>query len=72
MYLFYNYEALVDRNGILLKYPLTLFDHKYFFPIELMIGGIGIILLLEATRRAIGIPLGIVGGALVGCQLDGG
>jgi TRAP transporter 4TM/12TM fusion protein len=59
-YLFYNYEALVYRNGVLLKHPLSLFGNEYFFPTELIIGGIGILLLLEATRRAIGIPLVIV------------
>jgi len=59
-YLFYNYEALVYRNGVLLKHPISLFGNEYFFPTELIIGGIGMLLLLEATRRAIGIPLVIV------------
>ena len=59
-YLFYNYEALVDRNGVLLKHPISLFGNEFFFPTELIIGGVGILLLLEATRRAIGIPLVIV------------
>jgi len=39
---------------------LSLFGKEYLFPTELIIGGIGILLLLEATRRAIGIPLVIV------------
>ena len=59
-YLFYNYEALVDRNGVLLKHPISLFDNEFVLPTELIIGGIGILLLLEATRRAIGLPLVIV------------
>jgi len=59
-YLFYNYEALVDRNGVLLKHPISLFGNEFSFPTELIIGGVGILLLLEATRRAIGIPLVIV------------
>ena len=59
-YLFYNYEALVYRNGVLLKHPVSLFGNEFFFPTELIIGGVGILLLLEATRRAIGIPLVIV------------
>ena len=59
-YLFYNYEALVDRNGVLLKHPISFFGNNYFFPTELIIGGIGMLLLLEATRRAIGLPLVIV------------
>ncbi|SVB81113.1 uncharacterized protein METZ01_LOCUS233967, partial [marine metagenome] len=46
-YLFYNYEALVYRNGVLLKHPISLFGNEYFFPTELIIGGVGILLLLE-------------------------
>ena len=60
LYIFFNYEALVDRNGVLLITDLNLFNFKINFPIELIIGLIGIILLLEATRRAIGIPLVVV------------
>jgi len=59
-YLFYNYEALVYRNGVLLKQTISLFGNEFVFPTELIIGGVGILLLLEATRRAIGIPLVIV------------
>ena len=56
-YLFFNYENLVYRNGILLKQPIIILGNVYDFPTELLIGFIGIILLLEATRRAIGTPL---------------
>jgi len=59
-YLFFNYENLVYRNGILLKHPINFFGTSYNFPTELIIGFIGIVLLLEATRRAIGTPLVIV------------
>ena len=59
-YLFHNYEGIVDRNGVLLKHPISLFGNEFIFPTELAIGTIGILLLLEATRRAIGIPLVIV------------
>ena len=59
-YLFYNYESLVYRNGVLLKHPVSLFGNNFLFPTELIIGGIGMLLLLEATRRAIGLPLVIV------------
>ena len=59
-YLFFNYENLVYRNGILLKQPINFFGTIYEFPTELVIGFIGILLLLEATRRAIGTPLVIV------------
>ena len=60
LYIFINYEALVYRNGILLNLPFEIFNNIINFPIELIIGAIGIILLLEATRRAIGIPLVVV------------
>ncbi len=59
-FLFYYYEALVYRNGVLLKQQISLFGNIFVFPTELIIGIIGILLLLEATRRAIGIPLVIV------------
>ncbi len=59
-YLFFNYENLVYRNGILLKQPINVFGTIYEFPTELVIGFIGILLLLEATRRAIGTPLVVV------------
>ena len=60
-YLFYYYAEIVDRNGILLKHTISFFGKEYIFPTELVIGAIGILLLLEATRRAIGIPLVVVG-----------
>ena len=59
-YLFYNYEAIVYRNGILLTNELNIFGKLINFPTELIIGIIGILSLLECTRRAIGIPLVIV------------
>ena len=56
LYIYFFYDQLVDRGGILLKITLG----KYIIPIELIIGMIGIIILLEATRRVIGIPLVII------------
>ena len=56
LYIYFFYDQLVDRGGILLKITLG----KYIIPIELIIGMIGIIILLEATRRAIGLPLVII------------
>jgi len=44
---------LVYRQGILAKIEFG----SFIIPYELIIGALGIILLLEATRRAIGIPL---------------
>ncbi len=60
LYLFLGYDGLVDRAGILLSFDISLFGMTFTFPFEVVLGGIGIILLLEATRRAIGIPLVIV------------
>ena len=59
-YISFSYQGLVDRNGILLWYNLSLFGFNFSFPIELILGLVGISLLLEATRRSIGLPLVIV------------
>ncbi len=59
-YLFDQYDQIVDRNGVLLEINFLLFAHTFVFPLELVIGATGILLLLEATRRAIGLPLVIV------------
>jgi len=56
LYIYFFYDQLVDRGGILLKITLG----KYIIPIELIIGSMGILILLEATRRVIGIPLVII------------
>tara|TARA_B100001093_G_scaffold518972_1_gene605825 strand:+ start:406 stop:2760 length:2355 start_codon:yes stop_codon:yes gene_type:complete len=56
LYLYFDYEGLVDRQGILAN--LKIFN--YNIPYELILGLFGIILLLEATRRAIGTPLVII------------
>ena len=56
LYIYFFYDQLVNRGGILLQTEILGFK----VPIELIIGGIGIIILLEATRRAIGVPLVII------------
>ncbi|WP_421726094.1 TRAP transporter permease [Bauldia sp.] len=56
LYVFFGYDGLVQRQGVLLTWQVGGFT----IPIEAIIGGVGIVLLLEATRRAIGIPLVIV------------
>ena len=56
LYIYFFYDQLIDRGGVLLKYTIG----KYTIPIELIIGMTGIIILLEATRRAIGLPLVII------------
>jgi len=56
LYLFLGYQGLVSRQGVLLEVDML----GMTVPIAAILGGIGIVLLLEATRRAIGIPLVIV------------
>ena len=56
LYIYFFYDQLIARGGILLKVNIW----QLTIPIELIIGSIGIIILLEATRRAIGIPLVII------------
>jgi len=53
LYIFFDYEGLVYRQGILAKIEFG----SFIIPYELIIGAIGIVLLLEGTRRAIGLPL---------------
>ena len=52
IYLFLGWDGLVARQGVLYVWN--------GIPVEAILGGIGIVLLLDATRRAIGIPLVIV------------
>jgi TRAP transporter 4TM/12TM fusion protein len=56
LYIYIAHAGLVERRGIPLTIELLGFD----FPFESVLGGLGIVLLLEATRRAIGLPLVIV------------
>tara|TARA_Y100000992_G_scaffold201373_1_gene137327 strand:+ start:253 stop:2598 length:2346 start_codon:yes stop_codon:yes gene_type:complete len=56
IYLVIDYEGLVYRQGILAK--VNFFGLN--IPYELILGSVGIILLLEATRRAIGVPLVVI------------
>ena len=65
LYLFLGYEGLVHRQGILLAFDVNLFGVDFSFPFEAILGGIGIILLLEATRRSIGLPLVVVAGVFL-------
>ena len=57
LYIYFFYDQLVDRGGILLNISL---GENLNLPIELIIGSLGILILLEATRRAIGLPLVII------------
>jgi TRAP-type uncharacterized transport system fused permease subunit len=53
LYIYFFYDQLIDRGGILLNISL---GKNIDIPIELTIGIIGILILLEATRRVIGLP----------------
>jgi TRAP transporter 4TM/12TM fusion protein len=57
LYIYFFYDQLVDRGGVLLNLQIR---DSFNLPIELIIGSCGIIILLEATRRAIGLPLVII------------
>jgi len=57
LYIYFFYDQLVDRGGILLKINIS---ENFVLPIELIIGICGILILLEATRRVIGKPLVII------------
>ena len=50
------YDGIVSRDGILLEVAAGGID----IPFEAILGGAGILLLLEATRRSVGLPLVIV------------
>ena len=52
-YIVVDYEGLVYRQGILATANIFGLNIRY----EMILGAIGIMLLLEATRRAIGLPL---------------
>ncbi len=57
LYIYLFYDQLIDRGGVLLNISL---GESINIPIELIIGTIGILILLEATRRVIGKPLAII------------
>ena len=57
LYIYFFYDQLVYRGGVLLNITL---GENFNIPIELIIGISGILILLEATRRAIGFPLVII------------
>jgi len=57
LYIYFFYDQLVDRGGILLTVTVR---EKFNFPVELIIGSCGILILIEATRRVFGLPLVII------------
>ncbi len=56
LYLYVFQEGITKRVGVLLSENIG----GTSVPVEAIVGGIGILLLLDATRRAIGIPLVII------------
>ena len=52
-YIVIDYEGLVYRQGILATVNFLGLNIRY----EMILGAVGMLLLLEATRRAIGLPL---------------
>jgi len=56
MYLFVGWDGLVEREGVLWTWDIFGFR----FPFEAILGTLGVLCLLEATRRSIGKPLVIV------------
>ena len=57
LYIYFFYDQLVERGGVLLNLKIS---ETLNFPLELILGGCGILILLEATRRAIGLPLVLI------------
>ena len=55
-YGWFAYDGIVSRDGILLAVDILGIE----MPFEAILGGVGILLLLEATRRSVGLPLVIV------------
>ena len=67
LYIVFAYDKLVERTGVLLRLPFG----EGGFPIEVVIGFVGLLLLLEATRRAIGWALVIVSASFIVYALYG-
>jgi TRAP transporter 4TM/12TM fusion protein len=65
LYLVFAYPWIVERDGSLLVLGLGADGGEGGFPVEAVIGGIGMVMLLEATRRALGWPLVIVAGVFL-------
>jgi len=57
LYIYFFYDQLVDRGGILLSVRIW---EKFDLPVELIIGSCGILILIEATRRVFGLPLVVI------------
>jgi len=56
LYVWLGYQGIVLRNGILLEVQLLGFT----LPVEYLLSTLGLVLLLEGTRRSVGLPLVLV------------
>jgi len=56
LYILVFYEGIVERVGVLLNVSVGGVE----VPVEMIVGGIGLIALLEAARRAVGLPLVVI------------
>lgn len=61
LYIFFNYEYLVSNRVQILGYSDT----------DILVASIGLILVLEATRRCVGLPIVIVAGVAISYALFG-
>ncbi len=66
-YLWWGYDGIVSRNGILLNIDVL----GFMFPFEAVLSFIGILLLLEATRRGVGWPLVMICGIFLAYSMLG-
>ena len=71
LYPFIGYEGLTERAGTLLAYDVSLFGLAIRIPFEVILGGVGLVLLLEGLRRSIGAPLLIVAVAFLAYSIFG-
>ncbi|WP_299210633.1 TRAP transporter permease [uncultured Tateyamaria sp.] len=67
LYVYFGYDGIVLRAGILLNVDFL----GLSIPIEVLISAVGMALLLEATRRGVGLPLVIVCGVFMVYALFG-
>lgn len=65
LYVWFAKDGLGQRAGTLLEWDVAFFGFDFALPIEVILGGVGIILLLEAVRRSLGLPLLIVAGVFL-------
>ena len=60
LYIVFAYGGIVERDGSLLVLHPVIFGARLSVPLEALVGGLGILFLLEATRRSLGWPLVVV------------